>query len=53
MDGEEELGGGAHHEKLMHRAIDIVCARPARDLDAGVQLVCVQICQDSTLTGQT
>jgi len=26
---EEKLSGGAHHEKLMYRAIDIVCARPA------------------------
>ena len=29
-------GGGSHHEKLMHHAIDIFCSRPLRNLDAGL-----------------
>ena len=38
-DGDAQAvlsGGGAHHEKLMHRAIDVVCQRPPRNLDAGL-----------------
>ena len=31
----ELSGQSVHHEKLMHRAIDMVCARPGRNLDNG------------------
>jgi hypothetical protein len=35
-DSHSELSGqSGHHEKLMHRAIDMVCARPGRNLDNG------------------
>ena len=34
--------GTDHHEKLMHRAIDAVCARPSRNLDAGTDSIHVR-----------
>ncbi len=35
-DSAQLSGGGSHHEKLMHHAIDIFCSRPLRNLDAGL-----------------